>query len=334
MGIAKLINEYGDIYSPYMNGLINHLPMGQLALYKLTGDLDRVEDYTKSFLEKAKIDRVKEEYEKVDTIEECLGKRELYESCLDKIRERAQEENIEDLISYVLNHYTLGLSSGIFHTVIRLAYAVEGYQIDKNLQSEVERALAYYITGYREGDLFRRKISKDDSIKEMEGLIKDKGLQKSRLSGKSLGKKLKAFYENEDYKEKAFVIEGTEEEKVKALLCILLPALNNSGDIIVLHCITGLQALVTLKEYFADYNKALDALTSMIITHLLTRDDLDINVYENLGTSKTWEEIISSGTKSKDVHTIKLTYTNQKLYGLFQIAELKDATLKRIQKTN
>lgn len=40
--LYTMINQYGDAYRPYMSGLVNHLPMAQLALFNLTGSLERV----------------------------------------------------------------------------------------------------------------------------------------------------------------------------------------------------------------------------------------------------------------------------------------------------
>ena len=39
MAISKIINYYGEKHRPYMGGLVNHLPMGQLAIYKMSNDL-------------------------------------------------------------------------------------------------------------------------------------------------------------------------------------------------------------------------------------------------------------------------------------------------------
>src|SRR5699024_1214403 len=108
--------------SPYMRNLVNHLPMGQLAFYKLRGDLEELEEYSKEYNEKSKINPVKAEYPEKDSLEECLGNRELYESSLDIIKERSKKEGLDSLISEILNKYDLGMSSGLFHTLIRLAY--------------------------------------------------------------------------------------------------------------------------------------------------------------------------------------------------------------------
>jgi len=296
MNIGKIINENAEKYSPYVNGLVNHLPMGQYALYKLTGDTGSVEKYTNYYLKKANIDKVKSDYEKVNTIEECIGNRDLYEPCLDLIRVITKKEHIEELVSFILNKYPLGLSSGLFHTTIRLAYSIEGYKEDDELKLEVERALAYYITGYRKGDVFKRKISKDESIGEMNKLIQDERLKEIRNSDISLGQKLKKLYNNEKLLRRGFIIEGNESDKVEGILKELIPSFYNTNNIVMLHTIRGLHAVVTLKEYFDDYKEALDILTTTALAHLLTQKDLNIRS-ENTGISTSWDEIIDDASK-------------------------------------
>ena len=329
MNIEQLINRDAEKYSPYANGLVNHLPMGQFALYKLTDDIKITEEYTDYYLNRGNMDKVKEDYEQVDSIDSCLGNRDLYEPCLDLIREKVKEKDLDGLVSSILNKYTLGLSSGLFHTTIRLAYAMEGYRLDNGLQSEVERALAYYVTGYREGELFKRKVSKDNVREEMNKLIEDPEISEIRESHTSLGKKLKAFYSNDKFLDKGFIIDGNEDDKVKAILEVLIPAFYNSNNIVMLHTITGLQAVVTLKDYFEDYGRVLDILTTTAIAHILTQSDLDIKK-EDTDIDENWEETIELVSKSKDVHTIKFAYTGKKLDDLFNIPELKYAANRRI----
>ena len=115
MTIGELIIEYGKKDSPYMGNLVNHLPMGQLALYRLSGNLDLVKDYSDYFKLKFQINQIKEEVTKSDSLKSCLGKKELYESCLMLVRERIIQEGKDKLVREVLNQYPLGMSSGLFH---------------------------------------------------------------------------------------------------------------------------------------------------------------------------------------------------------------------------
>jgi hypothetical protein len=330
MNLEQLINKDAEKNSPYMGGFINHLPMVKFALFSITNDIKKVESYVDYYLKNYNIDKVKENHEKVGSLEECLGKKELYESCLDFIRNDTGEENIEELVRSILGKYPLGLSSDLFHTIIRLSYAMEGYQIDEKLKPEVERALAYYITGYRKGGLFKRYVSKDDVLVEMNKLIEDKEFKEIRYSNMSLGQKLRKLYGNENYLNRGFAIEGKEEEKVKGILGVLMPVFYNSDNIVMLHCITGLQAVITLKDYFEDYMVALDIHATTALTHLLTQTDLDIR-NQDTRLEESWDEVLKKAAESKNIHTIKLAYTCKKLYDMFRLNDLKYTINKRIE---
>jgi hypothetical protein len=304
MDIADIINKYGELYTPYMSGLVNHLPMAQYAMYSMTGDADSVSKFTDRYLNGVQIDLVKEDFEPVESIDECLGKRELYEACLEKIRRETEKRAIEEVVSEILNKYILGMSSGLFHTTIRLAYAIEGMRINLELRSEVERALAYYITGYRKANVFKRRISSFSVFNEMNKLIQDEDVKGISNTARSIGPKLKGLYNLSGYIDKGFLIDGNEGDRVKGLLGILIPAFKNSSSIVVLHCITGTQAVVTLKDYFYDYSEGLDVITTSIITHLLTETNLNIISEEVEGELDSWDGMIAKGSKSLDVHTI------------------------------
>ena len=331
MDIADIINKYGELYTPYMSGLVNHLPMSQYAMYSMTGDLDSVSRFTERYISGVQIDLVKKDFEPVESIDECLGKRDRYEACLEKIRRETEKRDIDEVASEILNKYILGMSSGLFHTTIRLAYAIEGMRINPELRSEVERALAYYVTGYRKANVFKRRISSFRILNEMNKLIQDKDVTGMSKTTRSIGQKLKGMYNLNGYTDKGFLLDGTEGDKVKGLLGILVPAFKSSSSIVVLHCITGLQAVVTLKDYFHPYNKGLDVITTSITTHLLTENNLNIVNSEEEAKSIPWEEIFEGASKSLDVHNIKLTYTCEKLDRLFDVPQLKEAALHKIK---
>lgn len=336
MGISDLINNYARDYSPYMRGLINHLPMGQLALYFMTNDLKKVEDYSNYYMERSSIDSIKDVGTIVESIDECLGKRDLYEPLVEYFNRYVDDDNIDEYISYVLNTYPLGMSSGIFHTLIRLAYAVEGYEEDKRLLEEVKRALAYYVTGYREAGLLSREIAGDRVIEEMKALGSNQNLRNRMNTQASMGKKMRVLYNSSEYmNDSGFIIQGYEDDKIKGLLDLILPAYINSkdsGNIIILHCITGLHALMVLKDSFKDFDEALDIITTCIVTHLMTIENLDLSpIEENI--TETFDELISKGVESRDVHTIKLTYSSNEIYRIYNRTDLKIAALKRISNT-
>ncbi len=330
MSIASIINDYGKIYSPYHENLVNHLPMGQLAFYKLTQSLEKTKVYSEKFVQSSNINKVKTDYPKASSIDECLGQAHMYEACLDLITNGIKKTSINQYVYQILNRYELGISSGLFHTLIRVAYGVEGKFIDEDLTEELARALAYYVTGYKKANIFENSVKASDVPREMQNLIKNPHIRNKVRSQNSLGQRLKKLYNDQIYLKVGFRIDGSEEEKVHSLLGILIPAYMNSNDIVVLHCITGLHGLIVLKDYYDDFNRALDIMTTCIISHLLTLDNINI-VYKNgYSDDNSWNEIKKRGSDSSDVHTIKLTYSASQLYEKYSNPGLKSIVLNRI----
>lgn len=332
MNLSQLINENGRKQSPYMEGLVNHLPMGQLALYQLTEDLHKVEAYTDYYNGHFTVDPVASSYTPATSIEECLGKKEQYEACLDLMKKQVSTHGVDPMIEKILNAYPLGMSSGLFHVIIRLAYAKEGSSYDEALTEEVSRALAYYVTAYREVTPFYRKISKDQIHESMQEIQKNPDVEKILCQHDSLGQTMKSLYQSTKYLNAGFLIEETVDDKVQGLLDLCLPAFDQSKSIIALHCITGLHAMLVLKDYFKDFTKALDIYTTAVITHLVSIEGIVFHKPNHEPILRSWPELLQEGSDSKDVHTIKFTYTCHELFKRYPIEELKTSLMLQINK--
>ena len=317
MKISSIVNYYGKMYTPYQGDLVNHLPMGQLAVYKLTGDLDKTRYYSKFYNQNKNINKVRETFKKVNTLEETLGKRNLYESALNILEKEMTHDNVEYYIKKILNEYPLGMSSGLFHVLIRLAYAYEGYQIDSGYLPELSRAVAYYITAYRKASKFNRKIKYENIIKEAENLFNNKNIKKVLSQKDSLGLKMKALYEHEEYMEKGFIIEGSIDKKLKGVLNLSLNSYLNSESIVALHCITGTHALIVLREFQKNFSSNIDILTTCIVSHLISSEIGDYKLHPSNSKDLKWEELQIGLEKEEDVHAVKLAYTAQELNNIF-----------------
>lgn len=330
MTINELINEYGETHSPHASGHVNHLPMGQMALYKMTDNLDIVKEYSNLYVRKVDMDPLVEPKQMVDSIAGCLGDQEAYTDCFSYIKREIKAHGVEPMVRKVLNHYVLGMSSELFHVTIRLAYAIIGYRNDPVATDEVARSLSYYITAYGKVVRLERTTSSDSFKEEMHRIMMDEHFLNKSTSGFSLGLKLKGIYLDEQFYTLGCVIEGGEEEKARALLEVLVDYYNHSGDFFVLHCITGLHALLVLQNYFDDFSDALDVYTTSVIAHLLTLKGLESLDIEVKWEKVPWNHIIEKGIEDRDVHTIKFVYSCYELHKLFGMEELKKAALIRI----
>lgn len=333
MGIAEIVNRYGKDYSPYQGNLVNHLPMGQLALYKITGDLEATREFSEKYIKRASIDPVKNEYQKPDSIWKCVENRDAYEACLDLIEVEMDQDNWKEYTLQVLDKLKFGMSSGLFHTLIRTAYAVEGLEEDEEYLPELRRALAYYITAYRGASAFEISIEGERIVHEIENLLNNPNITKLLDSEDTMGKKLKALYSHPMYMKLGFLVDGEAEDKIMALLDLLIPAYRDTDSIVILHCITGLHALVVLQEYFEDYSYALDIMTTCIVSHLLTVEDLRVSEDATVIVEESWENVLAYASKSKDVHTIKLAYTARELDKRFNRPDLRGIAMRRVLST-
>ncbi|HCX64812.1 MAG TPA: hypothetical protein DHN33_06335 [Eubacteriaceae bacterium] len=332
MDLSELINKHARKQSPYMGNLVNHLPMGQFALYQLTEDLDKVASYTEYYNSHFDVDPISQNYAPASSIEECLGERDRYEACLDLMEKKVAAYGSQEMIRSILNTYPLGISSGLFHVTIRLAYASEALAYDEKLAEEVSRALAYYVTAYREVVPFHQKKPLNQLHENIKQLMKQPQVEKILSGNESLGKIMKSLYQNSQYLDKGFLIEGNEENKVEGLLDLCLPAFDQTQSIVVLHCITGLHAMLVLKDHFEDFKEALDIYTTAVITHLLAHGDIDFIKPDVQPISHSWTDLIAMGSNSKPVHTIKFTYTCRELYRLQPREGLKNSLLHQINK--
>jgi len=333
MSIAELVNRHGEEHSPYQGNLVNHLPMGQLALFKLTGDLMATEEFTRKYIQRASINPVREEFPKSDDIWKCVENRDGYEACLSLVKEELTLDNWREYTFKIMDKLKFGMSSGLFHTLIRTAYAVEGMQEDEDYIHELRRAIAYYITAYKGAGAFEVSIEGERIIHEMENLLNNPNIGRLLQEEETMGMKLKALYSNPMYNKLGFLVEGESGDKVKALLDLLVPAYRDTDSIVVLHCITGLHALVVLKDFFEDYSYALDIMTTCIISHLLTVEELSVREEEVDLIGESWQEINNLASKSLDVHTIKLAYTAGQMDRMFDKPQLRTIAMRRIKKT-
>ena len=329
--LYEIINRHAESCRPYMGRFINHLPMAQLALYRMTGDLDRVETYSAYFTNHFSVDPLQSNYPAVDSIDACIGQRNWYEPCLDLVNEAMASQGVGQMVRQTLKTYPLGISSGLFHSLIRLGYAVEGYRVEPGSTDEVARAVAYYLTGYREAKMFSRQVDGAAFSEEMNSLTGSAPIQRIIQSKSSLGKRLKVLYGSDEYLRTGFVVKGDEGDKARGLLDHLVPLFNRTHDIVVLHCITGLHAAFMLKEHFLDFEHALDILTTCITTHILAAMPRERFDRANDARAHSWDALLRKGSASKDVHTLKLTYSCHQLYQVCPHDGLKEVALNQIE---
>ena len=142
------------------------------------GDPDRIERYSAYYANHFSVDPLQSNYPAINSIDECIGQRDLYEPCLDLVNEAMASQGVGQMVKQTLKTYPLGISSGVFHSLIRLGYAVEGYRFEPESTDEVARALAYYLTGYREAKTFSRQVGGAAFSEKMKSLTSSTPIQR------------------------------------------------------------------------------------------------------------------------------------------------------------
>ena len=331
MRLNEVIDNYGRKYSPYVKGLTNHLPMGQLALYKMCEDIDKVIAYSEMYIKKMDIDEVIVTGDIVTNIDECLSRTKLYGACVDFFKNEIKRDGPEKVIRDTLNNYPHGISSNLYHTIIRLGYAVEGYKIDNSSSDEIARSLSYYITAYKEVKPLKKKVKPELFFENAIDLYKNNELKNSVDRTAKFKNIFDKMITNPRFNELGKVIDSDEDTKIRTILNCIIDIYSKTNSFLVLHFITGLHGLITLKDYYEDFNRALDTYTTSCLAFLVTIEEVDLRTKDKEIKSMPWDSMISIANNSIDVHTIKFVHTCNELYKLYEIGELKDIAYKKIQ---
>lgn len=301
MDIKNIINNYGYLGHMHGNGLVNHLPMSQFSLYKLGATEKQIIDCTESNIEKWGLKPAEDLPYKIEKIEDALGLTYTFSAFNKFFSDETSKKGVDKVIKESLNKMSKGLGTGLFHGIIRVAYGVESNNIE-----EICRGLSLYSSLYYEADFAEKSVP---------------------IS--SLTDELSNFMAN---KKNDFYLEGSPDDKEVALFKALYDLYLVTGSFYVLHSITGLHALVILKEYYDDYNNVLDRYTVCVLNVLLRVRAKEIKDTTLDHKDHSWEEIFSLGTTVNDVHTHKFIYTSYCLSKLYNLSNFRNAANVKLQK--
>lgn len=285
--IHSILADYGH-YGPLHGArLTNHLPMAQIALWKMGATEDYIKSYSQNYLAKWKIRPVPISAQKIVKLEDALGKEESY--CLYVIffKQKIYKDGVEKTLKESLDLLSKGLASGLFHGLIRIAYGLEADSVD-----EICRGLAFYASIYHETNFSEKTVAPQD-----------------------LPAALFSYHQNDD---EEFYMSGTIEEKEAALAETLSQMYLSTGNFIVLHTITGFHALMVLKHHYSDFDDVLNRYT-VCVQRAIRK--LPKQIYIKIALTDAlhdWNKLHEHAIESIDAHTIKFVYTCHELDKLFE----------------
>lgn len=145
MDIHSTIADYGHFGPLHGQKLVNHLPMAQIALWKMGANEELIKAYSENYVEHWKIKPAPVSSQKILAIEDALGQEEAYCSYVMFFKHKVRTEGLEKTLKDALNLFSKGMASGLFHGLIRIAYALEADSVD-----DICRGLALYAIIYHE----------------------------------------------------------------------------------------------------------------------------------------------------------------------------------------
>lgn len=168
MNINEYINPFKYFGPMVNNGQSNHLPMAQYSLYSLGCSDDTLNIYTQHYINKVNLENITDFSLLDTTLEHNLGNYYAYGSYVTYFTEEVRKHGLNSVITKTLDILKDGFSSGLFHPIIRLSFAVTA-----NNEEEAIRALSYLACDYKPVNVESSKIDNNNALQEIERFIKE-----------------------------------------------------------------------------------------------------------------------------------------------------------------
>lgn len=298
MFVQKILTDYSHYGPLHGQGLVNHLPMAQVALWKMGATEERLQAYSEAYVKRWQIKPAIVGPIKITKLDDALGDEDEYCNYVVYFKKILKTHGLDSLLKETLNPLSKGMASGLFHGLIRTAYGLES-----GSPEEVTRGLSLYASVYHETRFGEKTIQTSD-FKEA----------------------LYAYHQEES---DHFYMVGTIEEKEEALAETLSQLYLSTGNFIVLHMVTGFHALMVLKKYYRDFDDVLDRYT-VCVQRAIRR--LPKDMYKKIVLTRPeydWDSLKKEAIEAEDAHTIKFIYTCDELNKLFPSPVfLKNANIK------
>ncbi len=324
--INSIVNLYGEKYEPaFGGGLSNHLPMAQVALYKLLDDSEAVTILSDHYVVAAGLEPIKENDYVVDNIGRHLGDPNYYGAYLEYFTNKSKTMPIEDLVKEALSILEKGLVGGAFHTIIKLAYGIES-----NNKDEIIRALAYFASEY----LAVPKAETSISLTQLEGhfdkVIKNLYFKTFQPEEGLFTTRLVSIFSEPEFETLDVKVDGNPDHIYEAMLKYAVEEYLHTGDFLELHTITSLHAIDVLKPYFNDFGQVMNTYVTAYIGCLITITNREEDIVSHVARVSTWNDLELYIKQTMDVHTIKFLYTCRELDKKYDIGDFMTAVNIRL----
>jgi hypothetical protein len=302
--IMKLHERFSTLSPIYSGGLTNHLPMVITALRLLDVDEAAIEKFSEEYVSSKNI---------VDLTSSGIENdpfNDEYVILTNTFMNEINQKSVEKVVATVLNENKYSLHSGLFHGIIRLAYAyLEGNDL------LIAQALAYFVMIAQDLKLNGTPTeSVQDSFEDLVEIRK-------RINIDVMGttNKMTILLDNQDVIEKLFYPYNILKDK-EAALRFFIDYYNKSQDFYMLHVITGYHALHILDQFLEEKEEAYNNFFMQAIIVML------IHPHTEYTNPKVELESFASLTKKvpqlTDSHDVKLFFTLAYFYERYQMDDL------------
>lgn len=292
--------EKFEVYSPiYKGGLTNHLPMVITALINLEVNDENILNFAENYIDHTGIYELTDPtVPKTEFEQEYINKTNHYQYLINK-------KGVDVVLGEFLSKHAINAASGLFHGIIRLAYAVTS----KN-ELYISQALSYY-------ELISQKTqTKGNPVPA--NTLQD-AFDILRVTRSSLDHEFKSNRTMEKFAEirdqegiKGRLSYPTNAQfALNEMLDLFAKEYLRTSDFYILHVITGFEALLQLEEFIVNFNDVLvqfylDSQLMMLLTN-------SVNEIELVENPSDFESLKYRITELTDAHDIKLFFS---LYNL------------------
>ena len=308
--LMALLDSGLSLSPEYADGLSSHLPMALSALQALGASSARLREFDRFYRTRLAPRRRRAPVSQAQTDPWAgeLGRFDRFEALAQSARQAIDREGLRGAVRRRLPMLMPGVAAALFHGVIRTAYAV-------STEHPGETAVALGFWAARHRTLGAADGRGADGIPGWLGRLRELRAA-HRVAGPPFTGRMKAWSDTPGFAAAAGSLAVTP-ETLPALARCAAGLYAESGDFVVLHVVTGCQAMLALWPELGEPEAAIRHFVPAVAGALLVSSALE-RQEPAAGTAPAglpWPALIARAIGSSDEHVIKLVHASHWLHG-------------------
>lgn len=306
--LKSQLDELQKFHPAYGGGLSIHLPMALTALYRLGADAQRLADFFETGKSHLKPFPKANELFNFQTAKDHLGMEKYYLEYREFFKASISEEGHPAVLKKWLPILAPGITAHAFHSLIRLAYAIDIQHLE-----DIASSIAYWADMYKAlGEGISNAIPEKNLGTFLNQIQSAPEFDVSQLPDALIHIKMAEVAKRPLFKKVLGALK-VETGTLGTLADIASRWYLCTGDFTALHGVTSCHALSLLLPFTGDqeqliryYWQAFCAAYLTVPTRTLYQETNKFNEY---GILPSWEVIRSEALLKRDEHDIKLVYS-------------------------